>query len=238
MDRLSVVLPVHNESKTLLSTLNEIERALSQYVDFEFILSEDGSIDDTVQIIKEAEKIFKLKYITSKRRKGYAKAVVDGISLVTTKYVIFLDSDGQIDPENIRELWDNRENSDINIGYRKNRADSIVRLVYSRIFYYFYRFLFPIQLSDPSCPLVLVNKELATILANDWSKFGDRISEGFWWEFNAWAFKRECEFCEHIIKHRVRADGADTQVYKTHKMPGIIVRNIFGIIRVRFSNNT
>jgi len=235
MYKLSVVLPVHNESKTLLKTLQEINDAL-YFVDFEFILSEDGSVDNTVEVMNDAEKIFNLRFITSKKRKGYAKAVIDAIKLVNTKYVIFLDSDGQIDPKDIEVLWNGRNKYDINIGYRKVRADSFIRLIYSRSFFYFYKLLFPVPLKDPSCPLVLVSSNSATILARDWSKFGDRLSEGFWWEFNAWAFKRGYTFCEYIIKHRGRSDGSDTQVYKPHKMPGIIARNVLGILRVKFSN--
>ena len=91
MNELSVVLPVHNESQTLLKTLQEINDAL-YFVDFEFILSEDGSVDNTVEVMNDAEKIFNLRFITSKKRKGYAKAVIDAIKLVNTKYVIFMDS--------------------------------------------------------------------------------------------------------------------------------------------------
>ena len=234
MDKLSIVLPVHNESKALLKTLYEINEALV-FVDYEFILSEDGSVDKTVEVIKEAEKIYNLRFISSKRRKGYAKAVVDAVALVNTNYVIFMDSDGQIDPKDIEALWNGRRLYDINIGNRNNRADSFIRLIYSRAFFYFYRILFSTPLSDPSCPLVLVNSVTASTIAADWSRFGDRISEGFWWEFNAWALKRNFSFCEYIIRHRKRSDGSDTQVYKTHKMPGIIIRNVLGILRVRLS---
>ena len=129
MNELSVVLPVHNESKTLLKTLQEIDEALS-FIDYEFILSEDGSVDNTVEVMNDAEKIFNLRFITSKKRKGYAKAVIDAIKLVNTKYVIFMDSDGQIDPKYIEALWNGRNKYDINIGYRKVRADSIIRLIY------------------------------------------------------------------------------------------------------------
>jgi glycosyltransferase involved in cell wall biosynthesis len=236
MSKLSVVLPVHNESKTLLKTLKEIDDVLSKYVDFEFILSEDGSVDNTVKVMNDAEKMFNLRFITAKKRKGYARAVVDAIKLVNTEYVIFMDSDGQIDPTDIEALWSGRNKCDINIGFRKDRADSIIRLIYSKSFFYFYKILFHTPLSDPSCPLVLVSKDSAIILANDWSRFGDRLSEGFWWEFNAWALKRSYIFCEYVIKHRRRSDGSDTQVYKPHKMPGIIVRNVLGMLRVKFSS--
>ena len=235
MNKLTVVLPVHNEAETLLHTLEEIDSALSEYVKFEFVLSEDGSVDNTVGIMTDAERKFDLRFITSKQRKGYAQAVVDAIDLVNTKYVIFMDSDGQLDPKDIKQLWANRKACDVNIGYRKYRADSIVRLIYSRCFYYFYKLLFTVPLNDPSCPLVLVRHNVAKTISNDWSKFGRRLSEGFWWEFNAWAVKRKYTFCEHRIFHQKRDGGPDTQVYKLHKMPGIIVRNILGILRVRFS---
>mgnify|MGYP001322253243 CR=1 FL=1 len=73
--------------------------------------------EKTIRWINDAEKIFNLRFITSKKRKGYAKAVIDAIKLVNTKYVIFMDSDGQIDPKDIEVLWNGRNKYDINFAH-------------------------------------------------------------------------------------------------------------------------
>ena len=233
MSQLSIILPVHNEGENLLSTLKEIHDSLSHLVDFQFILSEDGSRDNTVEVIEQAAHLYPMKYITSKGRKGYAKAVIDAIDLATSTYILFLDSDGQLDPRDFLKFWDDRDNYDVNVGNRKKRLDPIIRIIYSRMFFAFYQILFHTPLNDPSCPFVLVRTKTAQTISKDWKSLGDRWSEGFWWEFNAWASKRGFSFCEHTINHRLRADGSGTQVYKLEKMPGIIIRNVKNILSVR-----
>jgi len=232
---LLIILPAHNEGLLISNVIHEINSILSDTnTKFSFFISEDGSHDNTVDELEVLSKQLKLKYISSKKRKGYAMAVVDGILSAKSDFILFLDSDGQVDPKIIPEAFEEiiKKENTIIIGNRFIRRDPFIRKIYSKLFFYFYKFLFPIKLKDPSCPFVLCATKDASLIAKYWLSFGERVSEGFWWEFNAWAYKLNIKFYEIDVNHRERDGDEKTKVYKLKKMPGIIFRNVIGIIRV------
>ena len=69
-----------------------------------FIISEDGSNDNSVEQIQQLQKIYPVQLISDPTRKGYSKAVIDGLKMVNTDVVSFIDSDGQCDPKDLERL--------------------------------------------------------------------------------------------------------------------------------------
>src|SRR5262249_7703896 len=110
------------------------------------------------------------------------------------------------------------------------RLDPSVRLIYSKLFKLYHALLFPNRLHDPSCPFVLGHAKLfesvAPLLAY--------MKEGFWWGFVGACWKLKIPIEEIPIRHRERVAG-DTQVYKLAEMPGIIIRNGIGLLKLRFA---
>ena len=104
--KLSVVVPVYNESKNILILLNEIKKNISH--DDEIIVVEDGSVDNTLGEIKK----FECKLIVHKKNIGKGQSLIDGINLAKGDIILFLDGDGQDDPSEISKLLDG-----INKGY-------------------------------------------------------------------------------------------------------------------------
>ena len=90
---LSIIIPVYNASKYLPNCLKSI---FSQtYDDFELIIVNDGSTDDTLAIINEfAEKYFQydIKVFTTENN-GHALARNYGINKATREYIWFIDAD-------------------------------------------------------------------------------------------------------------------------------------------------
>ena len=104
--KLSVVVPVYNESKNILILLNEIKKNISH--DDEIIVVEDGSVDNTLDEIKK----FECKLLVHKKNIGKGQSLIDGINLAKGDIILFLDGDGQDDPSEIPKLLDG-----INKGY-------------------------------------------------------------------------------------------------------------------------
>ena len=104
--KLSVVVPVYNESKNILILLNEIKKNISH--DDEIIVVEDGSVDNTLDEIKK----FECKLLVHKKNIGKGQSLIDGINLAKGDIILFLDGDGQDDPSEISKLLDG-----INKGY-------------------------------------------------------------------------------------------------------------------------
>ena len=122
------------------NTVKEIFETLNGKIDFEFILSEDGSTDGTKDILKKLKQIYPIDLISEEGRKYYSKAVIDGIKKAKADYLLIMDSDGQSDPKDIFNFWQNKENSDLVNGYRHPRYDFAYRRFISKTFYILYKF--------------------------------------------------------------------------------------------------
>ena len=232
---LSIILPAYNEGSYLFETVVQISKEIPAGLDYEIIISEDGSSDNTKDVIKELCSLLPVKPLLSNNRKGYALAVIEAIEISNSRFIIFMDSDRQLDPVDIKKFWNIRNHCNYAIGIRSKRADSLGRRISSQIFKIYYDILFSSKIKDPSCPFILIESSVARKIAADWRTLGERISEGFWWEFNAWAIKRNLVPTQIEINHFTRADGTGTKVYKFAKLPDILYRNILNIYKVKVS---
>jgi glycosyltransferase involved in cell wall biosynthesis len=231
MGRIDIVLPAHNEGPAIHDTLREFHQAVAGRggFDIRFVVCEDGSTDDTVEVLRRAAQELPLLLLTAPERKGYSRAVVDGLRATDTEWVGFIDSDGQCDPADFASLAARRSQADLVIGYRNPRSDHWVRLAMSGAFGVVYRLLFSIPVKDPSCPYLLVRREaLQKILAGDVGV----LKQGFWWEFLARAFANGVRVEEVPVRHRPRASGT-TQVYRPTKIPRIATEHLLALFKLR-----
>jgi glycosyltransferase involved in cell wall biosynthesis len=225
---LEVLLPVHNEAETIGATIREIYGEVSRRLDVRFIVCEDGSKDGTQAALTALSREIPMNLSLSEARKGYSRAVRDGMRALASPYLLCLDSDGQCDPKDFWNLWDARHDADVVMGWRVDRADTRLRRALSRLFYLFYQALLRVPVHDPSCPFLLARKAVIERLVPELGA----MQEGFWWEFVARAHRRGYSIKELPIHHRPRAGGT-TQVYKYRKMPGIFFRHLLALFRIR-----
>ena len=231
---LSVIFPIFNEQETIKETLLEWRDTLDKLqINYEIILAEDGSTDNTKDILIDLlinNRDLFVSNIEDKKR-GYANAIRSSVKIAKGKYILNVDSDGQCDPKDFINFWKKRshlENSII-IGHRYNRKDSLQRLLMSKFFLILHRVLFFSRVKDPSCPYILSKNEFfATI--NPYLKF---MVEGFWWGFIAICLKKNIQIYQIKINHRLRLSG-QTNVFHLNKIPLIALRNIYGLIKLRF----
>jgi dolichol-phosphate mannosyltransferase len=227
---IDLVLPIHNEGDSIEATLLEFHHIATRGgVDICFIACEDGSTDDTVAVLEKLTHHLPILLITSPERKGYSRAVVDGLRAANRDFVLFIDSDGQCDPADLVKFTASIATADMVVGYRAPRRDHWARLLMSGLFSVVYRCLFTIPARDPSCPYLLIRKKaLDRLLAPTLGI----LKQGFWWEFLARAYAARLEIKEVPIRHRERAAG-QTQVYRPSKIPGIACRHVLGLFRLR-----
>lgn len=230
MTQLQIILPVHNEEKSIAKTVAEIYDIISKKVKFEFVICEDGSRDNTKSALRKLAIRYPMKLFFADCQKGYSKAVIDGMRVSKSPYILVLDSDGQCDPRDFENFWPKREKYDVIIGRRIKRKDPKQRIILSSIYKAFFNILFSTTIHDPSCPFVLIKKRsIKTLLP----KLGI-LREGFWWEFTARISNAGLKIAEVPIKHRKRIDGK-TRVYALSKIPKIGFTHIVGIIRIWLS---
>jgi dolichol-phosphate mannosyltransferase len=150
---LSVIVPCYNEEGVLRATherLTNVLRALPGF-DYELIFVNDGSIDQTQQILTDLQaRDRRTRVLLLSRNFGHQIAVTAGLEQATGDGVVIIDADLQDPPEVIPEmvkLW--REGNDVVYGIRRDReGESRFKLFTAKAFYRLIN-----RLSDTKMPL-------------------------------------------------------------------------------------
>lgn len=100
--KLSILIPVFNESKTLKEILSRIERVDLGDVRKEIVIIDDGSTDGSGEIIKKLGR--KYVKIFQPRNKGKGAALKAGINAAKGDFIIFQDADLEYDPKDYIKL--------------------------------------------------------------------------------------------------------------------------------------
>ena len=207
-EKLEILMPVHNEAKILTTLIHSINKTIENKINYSFIICEDGSTDNSLQVLNELKKKYPIKIISSNNKKGYSVAMLDGINSANADYLLFMDSDGQSNPYEVINFWYNRKKANIINGHRVKRSDFMYRRIYSRIAYFIYKILFNVPIKDPSYAFILTEKKVYKALSN----FKPEMPDGFFWEFNARASKKGFNFFNLDIVHQKRMYGF-TRIY-------------------------
>lgn len=232
-NNICLVLPVYNEESTIADTLIAFNESFKRVgVEIEFIISEDGSSDNSVEIIQTLSKTMNINLLSAKEKGNYNSAVLKGLSNAKKEIIAFVDSDGQYDPNDLIEMIDLLEKNKFVAGYRNPRVDTKFRRLISFSFKFLYYILFKIKLNDPSCSYFVGYKDNVDQIINKY-KFG-YLPEGFWWEFYACCNNSSIEIIEHPVKHFKRNFG-NTVVFKLKYLPKIGYVNIKGLFRLKKS---
>ncbi len=138
---LAVVIPVHNESENIIPLAEEVGRALTGHVNYELIFVNDGSTDDSLQMMREARIRHggELRIIDLPEKRGQSTAVWNGVLAAYAPVIGILDGDGQNDPADLLRLYEKLVvESDFNrlsmvSGYRANRKDTWLKKRSSKV---------------------------------------------------------------------------------------------------------
>ncbi|MCK5876420.1 MAG: glycosyltransferase family 2 protein [Candidatus Marithrix sp.] len=157
MPNLSVIVPIYNETDNIIPLISEIQAALDGVIDYELIYVDDGSTDNSWQILKSIN-LSKLRIIRHQESYGQSVAILTGVKAADAGWIITLDGDGQNDPADIPALIsiqiDNPEITAI-IGWRRVRQDNWIKRKASRIANTIRRFLLKDYALDTGCGLKL-----------------------------------------------------------------------------------
>lgn len=137
-----MVIPIYNEQENLPDLLKRTAAALAlTQKEWEIILVDDGSRDNSAQMIRAAHAADpRVKLIALSRNFGHQPAITAGIHHAKGKAVILIDGDLQDPPELIPELvakW--TEGNQVVLAKRRTRAETGARGIGFRLFYPLFR---------------------------------------------------------------------------------------------------
>ena len=133
--KISVVLLAHNEEKNIDYEIESINKnILKKFRKHEFIIVEDGSTDRTKEIILTKKKKIKIKYSTSKKRRGSKDAMLDGLKLAKGDYVFLTDSGRKFNFKEFWKLYKHIRFFDCVSAFRVNRKDQYYRIILTKLF--------------------------------------------------------------------------------------------------------
>ena len=126
---ISIIIPVYNESESIGFLLDEVINVMSLHkFNFELIVVNDGSKDNTQQVLKQLTlKIKELSVISLRKNYGQTAAMSAGFDNSKGDIVITLDGDLQNDPNDIPKLISEINNGyDLICGWRFDRKDKLI----------------------------------------------------------------------------------------------------------------
>jgi dolichol-phosphate mannosyltransferase len=137
---ISVVIPVFNESENIETLAEEIRTALDGKYQYEVVYVDDGSSDETPQVLERLRRAYpQFRSVRHLRNSGQSTAVRNGVKAARGEWIVTLDGDGQNDPADIPRFIEvmrkEGEGGKLQMvaGYRKKRQDDWIKRYSSRV---------------------------------------------------------------------------------------------------------
>ncbi|HEY1297230.1 MAG TPA: glycosyltransferase family 2 protein [Chloroflexota bacterium] len=129
---ISAVLPAYNEEAIIERTVRHVASVLAQLTsDCEVIVTNDGSRDHTAAILADLqarEPALNLRVVTHPTNCGYGAALASGFDAANKDLIFLTDGDKQFDVTELSQFMPEMDaQTDLVIGWRRNRADPSMR---------------------------------------------------------------------------------------------------------------
>lgn len=179
MKKISLIVPCYNEEACLHAFAKEADRVITQMPDytFEILFVNDGSKDNTLQIIRElaAQKDY-IRYLSFSRNFGKEAAMYAGFCNTTGDYVAIMDADLQDPPSLLPSMLHaiREEGYDSVATRRVNRkGEPPVRSFFARMFYKLIRKMSDTDIVDGARDFRLMNRPFVDALLelNEYNRF-------------------------------------------------------------------
>lgn len=181
MKTLDIVVPCYNEEEMLQIFYKEVSDNLKN-IKWNVIFVNDGSNDNTLEVIKELENSYdNVKYISFSRNFGKESAIYAGLDYSTEDYVVLMDADLQDPPSLIPKMMEYIKEYDI-VGTRRvtRKGEPFIRSFFARLFYKIANKITKIELVDGARDFRLMKREVVNAILD--LKEYNRFSKGiFQW---------------------------------------------------------
>ena len=168
MPGLSVFFPAYNDAGTIASlVITAVQVAATLTPDFEVIVVNDGSRDDTPRILDELARVYpdRVRIVHHAANRGYGGALRTGFATASKDLVFYTDGDGQYDPTEMKVLWDQMTDGvDWVNGWKISRSDPLHRIIIGKIYHHTVKLLFGLKVRDVDCDFRLMRRSIFDVV--------------------------------------------------------------------------
>ncbi|MCP4614629.1 MAG: glycosyltransferase family 2 protein [Planctomycetes bacterium] len=219
---VSVVVPLLDEQDNIGPLYEQITQTLKGKYNYELIFIDDGSSDNSFNILADLQKADdRMRIIRFRKNFGQTSALSAGFTHAKGKIIVALDADLQNDPVDIPAMIDKlNEGFDVVSGWRKKRQDNAIsRLLPSKIANWVISWITGVKLHDYGCTLKVYRREVLeeTKLYGEMHRFIPALA--------SWSGAR---IAEMPVNHRPRTAG------QTKYGIGRTLKVILDLITVKF----
>ncbi len=162
MPDLAIVMPVYNEEECIADVINSWIETLSKLeIDFGLLILNDGSKDNTGNVLNNFKGNNKIKII-NKKNTGHGPTIIMGYlkAVEIADWVFQCDSDDEIKAEHFVNLWKEREKFDALFGVRKSRRQNPARKIISKCSCITIELLYGKGIADVNVPYRMIRSDL------------------------------------------------------------------------------
>ena len=219
---ISVVVPLLNEQDNIGPLYQQITQTLADGHDYEIIFVDDGSSDNSFNILANLQKAdARVRVIRFRKNFGQTAALSAGFEYARGKVIVAIDADLQNDPADIPKMLARLdEGFDVVSGWRKKRHDNaITRLLPSKIANWLISKITGVKLHDYGCTLKVYRREVLEEikLYGEMHRFIPALA--------SWS---GAKITEIVVNHRPRTAG------KTKYGLGRTLKVVLDLITVKF----
>jgi len=231
-----VIIPTYNEKENIANILSAIF-GLQQ--DFHVLVIDDGSPDDTAQIVKELQPKYTGQLFLEERKGklGLGTAYIHGFKWALAKgynYIFEIDADFSHNPKDLSRLYDacKKDGADVAVGSRYVTEGGVInwpkdRIALSKGASLYTRMITWMPVKDPTAGFICYKKEVLEAINLDAISF---IGYAFQIEMKFAAWKLGFKIVEVPIIFQDRTHG-------TSKMnKGIVKEGILGVLKLRWDS--
>ncbi len=169
MKKITIIIPAYNEEESLPHLYERLEKLISsmKHYEFEILFVNDGSKDNTINLIKEyREKDNRISYVDFSRNFGKEIAMIAGLDYATGDCVIFMDADLQDPPELIPELVKYWEEGYDDVYAKRNsrKGETWLKKFTSKMYYRVLQHLTNIPIQEDTGDFRLLDKRCVNAL--------------------------------------------------------------------------
>lgn len=183
MEKISVIVPCYNEEKALPLFYEELNKHIKDFpenIEFEILLVNDGSKDNTLKVIKELEsKDSRIKHISFSRNFGKESAIYAGLENASGDYITLMDADLQDPPALLLQMYEAvvKEGYD-SVGTRRvsRKGEPPIRSLFARLFYKIINSMTSFEMVDGARDYIFITRQVADSIIS--LKEYNRFSKG------------------------------------------------------------